>query len=136
MRLALGVQLGAYRFTRYKPEEAPAIEQLSMDNPTDSEAQRVSALASGVYLARDLVNTPYNDLPATAFAEVARKVAQENQLEIEVWGQAECQQKGMGLFVAVGQGSAHEPQFIKLTYRPEKIGNDAPGGSRPWWARA
>lgn len=124
--MALGVQLGNYRFTRYKPEEAPAIEQLSMDNLSDSEAQRVSALASGVRLARDLVNTPYNDLPATAFAEVARKVAQESQLEIEVWGQAECQQKGMDLFVAVGQGSAHEPQFLKLTYRPEATGNHAP----------
>jgi len=124
--MALGVQLGAYRFTRYKPEESPAIEQLSMDNLATSEAQRVSALASGVQLARDLVNTPYNDLPATAFAEVARKVAQEGHLEIEVWGQAECQQRGMGLFVAVGQGSAHEPQFIKLTYRPKGNGDGAP----------
>ncbi|GGR03139.1 leucyl aminopeptidase family protein [Deinococcus ruber] len=116
--VALGVQLGAYRFARYKPDETPELERLSIDTLSGDAARRSVSVAAGVQLARDLVNTPYNHLHAQDFSAVARTVAEASGLQIEVWGQAECEQRGMGLFAAVGQGSADEPQFIQLTYRP------------------
>jgi leucyl aminopeptidase len=118
---ALGIQLGSYRFARYKPDETPEIETVSIHNLSEGDAQRSTYLASGVSLARDLVNTPYNHLNAEDFSGVARTVAESMGLEIRVWGQKECEDRGMGLFVAVGQGSVHQPQFIRLTYRPANI---------------
>ncbi|WP_456831984.1 leucyl aminopeptidase family protein [Deinococcus sp. UYEF24] len=115
---ALGFQLGTYRFTRYTADETPEVESVSVRNLSEEDAHRSTSLASGVSLARDLVNTPYNHLNAEDFSEVARTVAEAAGLEIRVWGQQECADRGLGLFVAVGQGSAHEPQFIRLVYRP------------------
>ena len=118
---ALGIQLGSYRFARYKPDETPEIQTVSIQNLSQEDAHRSACLTSGVFLARDLVNTPYNHLNAEDFSEVARTVAESTGLEIRVWGQKECEDHGMGLFVAVGQGSAHQPQFIRLTYRPDQV---------------
>ncbi|WP_407571660.1 leucyl aminopeptidase family protein [Deinococcus altitudinis] len=119
---ALGVQLGNYRFTRFRPDETPEVGTVSIDNLSEEAARRCAHLASGVALARDLVNTPYNHLNAENFSEVARTVADAAGLELRVWSQGECEERGMGLFVAVGQGSAHQPQFIRLTYRPAEPG--------------
>ena len=118
---ALGVQLGNYRFARYKADESPELETVSIHDLTEEDAVRSACLASGVSLARDLVNTPYNHLNAEDFSEVARTVAEAAGLEIRVWGQKECEEQGMGLFVAVGQGSTHKPQFIRLVYRPAEV---------------
>ena len=118
---ALGVQLGNYRFSRYKPDETPEVETVGIHNLSEEDARRSASLASGVSLARDLVNTPYNHLNAEDFGEVARLVADATGLELRVWSQRECEERGMGLFVAVGQGSAHQPQFIRLTYRPAEL---------------
>ncbi|WP_407541903.1 leucyl aminopeptidase family protein (plasmid) [Deinococcus radiomollis] len=115
---ALGLRLGSYRFARYAPSDTPELETVYIQNLSDADAHRSACLAAGVSLARDLVNTPYNHLNAEDFAGVARTVAEAGGLEIRVWSQEECQERGMGLFVAVGQGSAHAPQFIRLTYRP------------------
>jgi len=116
--VALGIQLGSYRFDRYKPDETPEVETVSIHNLSEEDARRSASLASGVSLARDLVNTPYNHLNAEDFSVVARTVAEAASLDIRVWSQGECEERGMGLFVAVGQGSAHQPQFIRLVYRP------------------
>ena len=94
---ALGVQLGNYRFARYKADESPELETVSIHDLTEEDAVRSACLASGVSLARDLVNTPYNLLNAEDFSEVARTVAEAAGLEIRVWGQKECEEQGMGL---------------------------------------
>ncbi len=117
---ALGMQLGSYRYARYKPDETPEVQTVSVQTLSEDDARRSTELAAGACLARDLVNIPYNHLNAEDFSGVARTVAEATGLEIRIWGQKECEERGMGLFVAVGQGSAHQPQFIRLTYRPSE----------------
>lgn len=116
---ALGVTLGAYRFTKFKADDAPVLSSVSVGGLSAQAAERVAAVSGGVNLARDLVNRPLNDLTPKEFTREAAKLAEEFGLELEVWGKAECEVRGMGLFLAVNEGSAHEPQFIQLTYKPE-----------------
>jgi leucyl aminopeptidase len=116
--LALGVRLGAYRFTTYKADERPGLEEVAVGGLKAGAVSRVQAVADGVTLARDLVNLPFNDLDAEALAAVARDLADTHGLELEVWDRAECERRGLGLFLAVAAASAHEPRFIQLRYRP------------------
>eukprot|EP01041_Mallomonas_annulata_P008026 gene8026-16445_t len=67
-------------------------------------------IASGVTLAKDLT-------PVT-MAEVARKIAKDNNLDITVLGKEECESRGMGAYLGVQQGSAYPPQFVHMTYKP------------------
>ena len=103
---ALGVQLGGYRFSRYKSDEASQVETVSIHNLSEEDARRSACMASGVLLARDLVNLPYNHLHAEDFSAVAREVAEAGDLEIRIWGQQECEERGVGLFVADCGGPA------------------------------
>lgn len=117
--LALGAGLGAYRFTRFKADDKPALESLAVGGLSESDARRAFALLEGVALARDLVNLPFNALNARDLARIAREMAARHGLDFTVWDRTECELRGLGLFLAVAAGSAHEPQFIQLRYRPE-----------------
>ncbi|MBC7143075.1 MAG: leucyl aminopeptidase family protein, partial [Rhodobacteraceae bacterium] len=55
---ALGWLLATYRFTRYKPAEAP---KARLRPPGGVDAARVLAIAEGEALTRDLINTPAAD---------------------------------------------------------------------------
>ena len=71
-RLAsLAFALGAYRFTRYRADDGPG--RAGWSCPTASTPPRSSRIADGVYLARDLINTPANDLGPAELAEAAAR---------------------------------------------------------------
>ena len=73
LRLAsLGFVLGAYRFVRYRKPSAEA-PRLFLDSSIDRD--ELTALGRAVWLARDLVNTPANDLGPDGIEAAAREVA-------------------------------------------------------------
>src|SRR5205085_1956721 len=67
---------------------------------------RGQRVAAAIMRARDLVNEPAAVMTPSRLAAVAREVAEQNQLQITVYGPRECRDRGMGLFLAVAQGSA------------------------------
>ncbi|MGL4884351.1 MAG: M17 family peptidase N-terminal domain-containing protein, partial [Waterburya sp.] len=77
-------------------------------------------IASGVILARELVNAPANEVTPVTMAETAQQLAQEYGLEIKILEQADCEkfEQGMGAYLGVGQASDIPPKFIHLTYKP------------------
>jgi len=120
--------LASYRFTNHfgsaRKDEltAKAIETLSfIGDISDAEAAIAlgSSVASGVALARNLVNEPGSFLTPELMADYARQIAVDCNLEINVFGPAELEAMGAGGMVNVGKGSANEPRLIHLTYRPE-----------------
>jgi leucyl aminopeptidase len=135
--LAEGALGGNYRFDKYltgdrkKPEVVEELKiAVSADNVDASRldavkrgVQRGERVAQAVMMARDLVNEPAGDLTPTKMAEIATKLAKQHGLEIKVLGPKECKQKGMGMYLAVAQGSDEEPRFIHLTYRPKGKSN-------------
>ena len=72
-------------------------------------------------MARELVNAPANYINPITFTEVAKKLANEYDLEIEILEQDECAKLGMGAFLGVAQASDLPPKFIHLTYKSKDI---------------
>jgi leucyl aminopeptidase len=129
--LAEGALLGSYKFDKYltgdkkKPFSVEEFKIVVAEGDSakltalEHGVQRGQRVAEGVALARDLINEPAGEMTPTKMAEVATKVAKDHGLEIKVLGPKECQKLGMGMYLAVSQGSEEEPRFIHLTYRPK-----------------
>ena len=67
--------LGAYRYDRYKPaKEGPARLVL----PEGASAQEARAVVHACALARDMVNTPANDMGPLQIETIAREIAQRH----------------------------------------------------------
>jgi len=125
-----GVELGAYRFTKYltgdrRPKETlETVTLVTTSKKALADAKKEVALgqkiAQGVNLTRDLSNEPPNVLSPIALAAEAEKMAKANGLQIEVFDHKEIQRRGMALIDAVGRGSANEPRFIHISYVPNK----------------
>ena len=79
---ALGWLLGRYRFEKYKkgaPEEAADLLAPDGVDPT-----RLIRMVEGVFLTRDLINTPACDMGPSALEATARKLAARHNATIEV----------------------------------------------------
>lgn len=70
-------------------------------------------------LARDLASEPSDSMTPDIFASVAKRVAKENDLEIEILGHKACKQLGMESFLAVSKGSNNSPRFVVIRYIPK-----------------
>ncbi len=135
--VAEGALGGRYRFDKYLTGDRKAkdgVEQVILALTDGADPQTADAIrrglargevvAAAVARTRDLINEPAGFMTPTRMAEVAQQVAKEHGLEVKVLGRKECQQLGMGMFLAVAQGSDQEPRFIHLTWRPK--GGKAP----------
>ena len=74
----------------------------------------------GVYLTKDLVNTPSIDMYPEILAKVAKEKLSPLGVEVEVLGYEEIKALKMEAFLAVAKGSAKEPKFIIMKYLPVK----------------
>jgi leucyl aminopeptidase len=124
-----GLTLALYRFTRYKTGEAatPAkdvatIELWSPGELPPGAVERARAVAGGVALARDLVNTISDDKTPPQLAMWAKRVADDAGLACTILDRAALEAGGYNAILTVGKGSAAEPRLIELTYSP-------PGGA-------
>ena len=123
-RAAFGVRLAAYRFDRYrtreKPERKPSVGRLVVAT-ADPDAARAhyaveAAVADGVVFTRDLVSEPANILYPKEFARRV-KALEALGLEIEVLGEAEMAELGMGSLLGVGQGSIRDSQLVVIQWK-------------------
>jgi leucyl aminopeptidase len=122
-----GALLSSYLFDRYKSEKngKPAVETFSFIGP---ELRKTTTLTKaidvvektipGVFLARDLINEPASVSTPSYLAEQAVKIARGGRLKSEIFGPGKMKAAKMTGLLAVAQGSAEEPRFIKLTYQP------------------
>ena len=119
--LVTGTALAGYRFTRYKPAPTGerAIERLivSAHHDVSAAVRQAAVVAEAQNRARDLANTPGNDLTPTALADYVRQLADRDpRLAITVLDGEEIRARGMGAVAAVAQGSDQEPRLIELRY--------------------
>jgi leucyl aminopeptidase len=129
--VAEGALLGLYRFQQYQTglgeSDRHEIEQLTIvSNLRDETIERGAALgeviARGAALARDLANTPGNDLPPARLAEAAEAAGQRTGVAVTVLGPDELAAQGFGGILGVGQGSAQAPRFIIMEHGENKPG--------------
>jgi len=109
---ALAMLLEAYRFSRYRKTE-PAKARLLVPDGVDGDD--LTRIVEGVALARDLVNTPSNDMGPAELEAAAHKLARAHRASIRtVTGAALAKQ--FPLIAAVGRASPRAPRLIDLTW--------------------
>ncbi len=121
--IAEGAELALYKDTRFKSEadeNGSSIEQIELLGLGDQTAAiaRARQIASGVFLARELVAAPANYVTPITLAETAEAIAHEHGLTLEILEKEDCEKLGMGAFLGVAQGADLPPKFIHLTYTP------------------
>jgi len=127
--LVEGTVLGAYRFDRYKADrdDGGRLERLVVSAHDDvAPPVRTAAVISAAQnRARDLQNTPSNDMTPGLLAARARALADEHErVSAQVDGREGLEGLEMGAFAAVARGSDEEPALITLRY-------EGPGASGP-----
>lgn len=111
---ALAFALGAYRFGRYRDGGDTAGEVRLV--PPEAAGHDLACVAEAVYLARDLVNTPSNDMGPAELEEVARKLAERHGGRLRsVVGEA-LLAENLPLVHAVGRASARAPRLIDIVW--------------------
>lgn len=88
--------------------------------------RRGEAAATGVRLARNLVNGPGNAVTPAFLADEARKIARRGGFACEVLDRAELEKLGMGALLAVAEGSAQAPCCIVLEHVPAGCEDERP----------
>ncbi|MCQ4081612.1 leucyl aminopeptidase [Streptomyces sp. RB6PN25] len=129
--IAEGALLGAYAFTAYRKvngngksengvkeplAEVAVIGAKPRDKAYKAAAERAAAVAEEVNRARDLINTPSNDLFPKSFATTVQEAAKEHGLKVEVLDEKALAKGGYGGILGVGQGSANPPRLVKVAY--------------------
>jgi leucyl aminopeptidase len=128
---AEGFLLAGYRFDRYRAERnGTRAERLTLvgeavPRPGEMRAliDGVTAVATQVAAARDLVNEPPSVATPTFLADHARALAKATPgLEVEVWDPKRIAKEKLTGLLAVARGSHEEPRFITLRYAGEGAG--------------
>lgn len=128
--MVVAAQLADYAFDTYKAKNGKRrMKEMTLCIAQGRDVLRVrkavergNAIAAGVNIARDLVNMPAQIMTPAAVAEAAERIAKEGgkNISLKVLEREECEELGMGAYLAVAQGADHPPKFIHLSYIPER----------------
>ena len=110
---ALAVALGSYRFARYRAGES---KEVRLELPEGIDAASLSRITEGVTLARDLINTPANDLGPAELEEAARKLATRHGASARAIVGDALVNENFPLIHAVGRAADRAPRLIDLTW--------------------
>ncbi len=113
LRLALlAFALGSYRFGRYRKADAPAAKLVP---PDGIDVAAVSRIAEAAMLARDLINTPSNDMGPAELAQAAAEVAARYGASFNC-NMGEELERDFPLIHAVGMASTRAPRLIDFRW--------------------
>jgi leucyl aminopeptidase len=129
IHVALGAALRAYRFdiyrTKEKPEDKPKLTTLTILTTEAAAAEaawaKSSALARGIFIARDLASEPPNILTPVEMANRIEKLS-EHGLGIEILTPEDMEKLGFGALLGVAQGSANPARTAIMTWNGGKPG--------------
>ncbi len=112
---ALAFALGSYRFTRYRKAEA---RDIKLDLPQSIDRDDLQRIVEGVTLARDLINTPANDMGPADLAEAVRKLAARHGADFSVIVGDDLLKENFPLIHAVGRAAdaAAAPRLIDMSW--------------------
>ncbi len=122
--MAEGAFSACYAFDKYKEkkEERNIEEFIIAEIDEDKFKKAQIGVNKGVVVgecvnsARNLINESSQYLYPETLAEFAVK---NSGVKTTVYNKAQIEEMGMRAFLAVGQGSVHEPKLIHMEYKPE-----------------
>lgn len=112
-QLALGWKLASYHFGRYKskPQTFPTLH-----TPKGVSETALQQMADAIFLARDLINTPAEDMGPEELSKAAKSLAEAHGAQ---WSQIvgkDLLKKHYPAIHAIGRASPREPRLIDLTW--------------------
>lgn len=106
--------LGAYQFTRYKSSSKQIKAQLIWLHGIDREA--VIALLKAIYLVRDLINTPTEDMGPAALAQACMDATTPYGARCEIIEGEQLLQDNYPAIHAVGRAGSQLPRLIDIRW--------------------
>jgi leucyl aminopeptidase len=121
--LMLGFRLKSYHFTKYKSDAkklAPKIAKVNGILSAHAKAKKIytelNQVADGVFLARDLVNEPPNELHPESYAKLIQKELKPLGVDVEVLNEKQMEKLGFKALLSVGQGSIRESRCVIMRW--------------------
>jgi leucyl aminopeptidase len=110
---ALAFALGAYRFTRYHKSEG---REIKLDLPQSLGREDLERVVEAVTLARDLINTPANDMGPDDLETAARTLAGKHGASLKATIGDDLLRDNFPLIHAVGRAAARAPRLIDMSW--------------------
>ncbi len=115
----LGWLTGGYRMSRYRAALTPTT-RAALVPPPGADLVYAQSAASATSFARDLINTPANDLGPAELAAAASELAVQHGARCEVVVGEALKTRDFPLIQAVGAASPREPRLIDLRWGDPK----------------
>jgi leucyl aminopeptidase len=110
--IALGWQLATYTYDRYKETRRDFATLVTGKGPLEHASQ----MAESIYLVRDLINTPTNDMGPTELAQEAKKLAAAYKAKFRVVVGDDLLKQNYPTIHAVGRACEDAPRLIDFTW--------------------
>ncbi len=110
---ALAFALGSYRFARYRKAEDKA---LSLELPGNVDGVDLARIVEGVALARDLINTPANDMGPGELETTAHELARRHGATFRAIVGSDLLSDNFPLIHAVGRAADLAPRLIDMSW--------------------
>jgi leucyl aminopeptidase len=110
---ALAFALGSYRFNRYRKADAPGVRLVP---PEGIDAADIARMAEAAWLARDLINTPSNDMGPEQLAQAAQDLAKRYRADFSCIVGDDLTRQSFPLIHAVGMASTRAPRLIDFSW--------------------
>ncbi len=110
----LGFALGRYRFDRYRCSDAA--RDIRLCAPGGINVDEINRIARGVTLARDLINTPSNDMGPAELEAAVRDLAAAHGARIETVVGEDLLEQNFPMIHAVGRASDRAPRLIDMVW--------------------
>lgn len=113
--IALGWAMGAYAYARLKSQDKPKIyPQLVW--PEDADRAHVLRVAHGLFMARDLVNAPANELGPEELASAAERLARDHGATFSTVVGRDLIAQNYPMIWGVGAGSSRLPRLVDIRW--------------------
>ncbi|PID83248.1 leucyl aminopeptidase [Candidatus Campbellbacteria bacterium] len=128
---AENILLSWYKFDKYKTKKENSLKEVLVFGDflkTEKEGfKKGQKTAEAVNFARDLANTPANDMTPDVFvSEVKKEFKGNKKVKVKVLNQSDILKKKMGLLDAVSKGSLNKPKLLVLEYFNAKNKKEKP----------
>jgi leucyl aminopeptidase len=112
--------LGAHEPKRETVRGAVLVEDVGVRARLAAAAREASVVAKAAAWARDLGNTPANDLGPVEFVAEAKAMGTRHHLSIRAFDKKRIEKERMAGLLAVNAGSVRPPRFVIGEYRPAR----------------
>jgi len=112
-RVMIAFAMGSYRFDRYKKSSRAPARLVAIDGADAAEATRI---AQSIFLARDMVNTPAEDMGPQGIQAAVEAVADQYGATVKVTQGDQLLADNYPMIHAVGRAADEEPRLIELEW--------------------